>query len=69
MLTPGAKRGQTDAALHGDLGTILEWAGFCCNVGRAMPNSRSRRNVGLPAIHRELHSHMEGDTSTHRASR
>ncbi|MDE0172119.1 MAG: recombinase family protein [Defluviicoccus sp.] len=27
VLTPGEKRGQMDAALHGDLGTILEWAG------------------------------------------
>jgi site-specific DNA recombinase len=25
-LTPGPKRGQIDATLHGDLGTILEWA-------------------------------------------
>jgi len=24
-LTPGPKRGQIDATLHGDLGTILEW--------------------------------------------
>ena len=27
VLTPGVKRGQIDAALHGDLGTILEWVG------------------------------------------
>ncbi|MDE0347325.1 MAG: hypothetical protein OXI66_16330 [Boseongicola sp.] len=27
VLTPGAKRGEMDAVLHGDLGTILEWAG------------------------------------------
>ena len=27
VLTPGAKRGEMHAALHGDLGTILEWAG------------------------------------------
>ena len=27
VLTPGEKRGAMDAALHGDLGTILEWAG------------------------------------------
>ena len=27
VLTPGEKRGRMDAALHGDLGTILEWAG------------------------------------------
>ncbi len=26
VLTPGAKRGELHAALHGDLGTILEWA-------------------------------------------
>ncbi|HIP78471.1 MAG TPA: recombinase family protein, partial [Kiloniellaceae bacterium] len=25
-LTPGPKRGQVDATLHGDLGTILDWA-------------------------------------------
>ena len=31
VLTPGAKRGELHAALHGDLGTILEWAG---NGGR-----------------------------------
>ena len=27
MLTPGATRGEMDDAFHGDLGTILEWAG------------------------------------------
>ena len=27
VLTPGEKRSEMDAALHGDLGTILEWAG------------------------------------------
>ncbi len=27
VLTPGPKRGELHAALHGDLGTILEWAG------------------------------------------
>ncbi len=27
VLTPGAKHGELHAALHGDLGTILEWAG------------------------------------------
>ena len=27
MLTPGEKRGQMDATLHGDPGTILERAG------------------------------------------
>ena len=27
VLTPGGKRGEMHAALHGDLGTILEWAG------------------------------------------
>ena len=27
VLTPGEKRGELHAALHGDLGTILEWAG------------------------------------------
>ena len=27
VLTPGEKRGEMHAALHGDLGTILEWAG------------------------------------------
>ena len=27
VLTPGEKRGEMHAALHGDLGTIIEWAG------------------------------------------
>lgn len=27
VLTPGTKRAEMDAVLHGDLGTILEWAG------------------------------------------
>ena len=27
VLTPGRKRGEMDAVLHGDFGTILEWAG------------------------------------------
>ena len=27
VLTPGAKRSEMDAALHGDLGAILEWNG------------------------------------------
>ena len=31
VLTPGEKRGRMDAALHGDLGTILEWA--ACGAG------------------------------------
>ena len=25
-LTPGPRRGQIDATLHGDLGTVLDWA-------------------------------------------
>ena len=27
VLTPGRKRGEMDAVLHGDFGTILEWVG------------------------------------------
>ena len=27
VLTPGEKRGEMHAALHGELGTIIEWAG------------------------------------------
>ena len=38
VLTPGEKRGQMDAALHGDLGTILEWAG----------NGRGKRATDTP---------------------
>ncbi|WP_027513226.1 hypothetical protein [Rhizobium sullae] len=35
-LTPGPKRGEIAATLHGDLGTILEWAGQKQNTpGRA----------------------------------
>ncbi|MDE0435632.1 MAG: hypothetical protein OXH92_16625 [Bryobacterales bacterium] len=38
VLTPGAKRGEMDAVLHGDLGTILEWAG----------NGRGNTKTGKP---------------------
>ena len=43
VLTPGEKRGEMYAALHGDLGTILEWAGNGRGKGRkALPNRECR---------------------------
>jgi site-specific DNA recombinase len=33
-LTPGAKRGEIAATLHGDLGTILEWVAQKANTPR-----------------------------------
>ncbi len=41
VLTPGDRRGEMDAVLHGDLGTILEWAGNGhgnANAGTSMPD-------------------------------
>ncbi len=45
VLTPGEKRGQMDAVLHGERGTILEWAGS----GRGGKEATDSRigNVGL----------------------
>ena len=46
VLTPGEKRGQMDAALHGDLDTILEWAG---SGKRATDTPRSGMSVSVVA--------------------
>ena len=54
VLTPGAKRGELHAALHGDLGTILEWAGS----GRAKGATdilRGRMSVSVVAGARTPH--------------
>ena len=48
VLTPGAKRGEMDAALHGDLGTILEWAGNKSRKG-AKDIHRDRMSVSVVA--------------------
>ncbi len=48
VLTPGAKRGEMDAALHGDLGTILEWAGNKSRKG-AKDIRRDRMSVSVVA--------------------
>ena len=48
VLTPGAKRGEMDAALHGDLGTILEWAGNGRRKG-ATDTPRSGMSVSVVA--------------------
>ena len=40
VLTPGEKRGEMHAALHGDLGTILEWAGS--GKGKGATDTRQR---------------------------
>jgi site-specific DNA recombinase len=41
VLRPGAKRGQIDATLHGDLGTILSWTAAPNRKGSTNQNSRS----------------------------
>ena len=48
VLTPGAKRGEMAAALHGDLGTILEWAGNGRGKG-ATDTPRSGMSVSVVA--------------------
>ena len=47
VLTPGAKRGEMDAALHGDLGTILEWAGSGKGKGAT---DTPRRGVSVSVV-------------------
>ena len=48
VLTPGAKRGELHAALHGDLGTIIEWAGSGGAKG-ATDTPRSGMSVSVVA--------------------
>ena len=48
VLTPGEKRGEMHAALHGDLGTILEWAGSGRGKG-ATDTPRSGMSVSVVA--------------------
>ncbi|MCY4002160.1 MAG: recombinase family protein [Rhodospirillales bacterium] len=48
VLTPGAKRGEMNAALHGDLGTILEWAGSGSGKG-ATDTPKSGMSVSVVA--------------------
>ena len=48
VLTPGEKRGQMDAALHGDLGTILERSGSGAGK-RATDTPRSGMSVSVVA--------------------
>ena len=45
VLTPGEKRGEMHAALHGDLGTILEWAGN--GRGKGATDTPGSGKVGL----------------------
>ncbi|MDP1964715.1 MAG: recombinase family protein [Reyranella sp.] len=45
-LTPGPKRGQIDATLHGDLGTILEWAAHASQKNKTdIPSSGMSASV------------------------
>ena len=46
-LTPGPKRGQIDATLHGDLGTILEWA---ATKGRKNKTDTSLSGVSVSVV-------------------
>ena len=45
VLTPGEKRGEMHAALHGDLGTILDWAG-----GGTGKDATDTPRSGMPAL-------------------
>ena len=47
VLTLGAKRGEMRAALHGDLGNIIEWAGS--GRGKRATNT-PRRGVSVPVV-------------------
>ena len=47
VVTPGAKRGELHAALHGDLGTIIEWAG---SVSRKGATDTPRRGVWVSVV-------------------
>ena len=48
VLTPGEKRGELHATLHGDLGTILEWAGNGAKKG-ATDSPRTGMSVSVVA--------------------
>ena len=59
VLTPGEKRGEMHAALHGDLGTILEWAGS--GAGRkATDTPKTGMSVSVVAGAR-IHIHKMAD--------
>ena len=45
VLTPGEKRGEMYAVLHGDLGTILDWAG-----GGTGKKTTDTPKSGMPAL-------------------
>ena len=47
VLTPGDRRGEMHAALHGDLGTILEWAGS--GSGKRVTDT-PRRGMSVSAV-------------------
>ena len=53
-LTPGTKRGEIAATLHGDLGTILEWAAQKANTPGAFASGVSVSVVAGTRNHREL---------------
>src|SRR5258708_37103298 len=48
-LTPGHKRGQIDATLHGELGAILDWLARNSKDGRATMKAQNANTPGLAA--------------------
>src|SRR5258708_32754162 len=46
-LTPGHKRGQIDATLHGELGAILDWLARNSKDGRATMKAQNANTPGL----------------------
>ena len=64
VLTPGAKRGEMHAALHGDLGTIIEWAGSGTGrKGTGTDTPRSGMSVPVVAGGRRAEYAMSGRSS------
>jgi site-specific DNA recombinase len=55
-LTPGAKRGEIAATLHGELGTILEWTAQKQNTPGAFASGVSVSVVAEARIGRDRHS-------------
>ncbi|WBO24343.1 recombinase family protein [Sphingomonas abietis] len=64
ILTPGAKRGEINAMLHGEFGAILEW------VGRLAPGQTKTPGSGEPGVMRSVvagtRSHLRYNSAARR---
>jgi hypothetical protein len=64
-LSPGTKRGEMHATLHGDLGTILEWTE---RTGRKSKTDTAQSRVSVSVVAGER-NHLYRTTVVHRAGR